>query len=235
RYSTFSPVGLFPLMCAGIDVKKMLEGAARMRERCLTYTNDNPALISAVILFLYNQKNIRINNNFYFNTELESLGKWYRQLMGESLGKGVNNNGDLIHAGITPTVALGSLDLHAMAQLYLSGPHDKLTTFLYAENNKEGLKVPKRLMFPGLVEGIAGRDMTHIMDAIYGGAIAAYKKNNLPFMEIIFDEIHEDSIGQYLQMKMMEMMYLAKLLGINAFDQPNVEDYKAETRKLLGA
>jgi len=32
---------------------------------------------------------------------------------------------------------------------------------------------------------------------------------------------------------MMEMMYLGFLLEVNPFDQPNVEDYKVKTRKIL--
>ncbi len=33
--------------------------------------------------------------------------------------------------------------------------------------------------------------------------------------------------------KMLETVYLAQLMNVNAFDQPNVELYKAETRKIL--
>jgi len=34
-------------------------------------------------------------------------------------------------------------------------------------------------------------------------------------------------------MKMIEIIFLAKLMRVNAFDQPGVELYKAETRKIL--
>jgi glucose-6-phosphate isomerase len=40
-------------------------------------------------------------------------------------------------------------------------------------------------------------------------------------------------MGQLLQFMMMEMIYLGFLLNVNPFDQPNVEDYKVETRKIL--
>jgi len=45
----------------------------------------------------------------------------------------------------------------------------------------------------------------------------------------------ESSIGQLLQMKMMEMMYLGSLMNVNPFDQPNVESYKTETKKILAS
>lgn len=58
-------------------------------------------------------------------------------------------------------------------------------------------------------------------------------KNNLPYVEIQLQNIDEKSIGKFMQLKMMEMMLLGKLLGVNAFDQPNVEAYKIETKKIL--
>ena len=52
-------------------------------------------------------------------------------------------------------------------------------------------------------------------------------------MEVRLDEINEYNVGSYLQFKMVEMMYLGQLLNVNSFNQPNVENYKVETRSLL--
>jgi glucose-6-phosphate isomerase len=64
------------------------------------------------------------------SNDLESLGKWYRQLMGESLGKEFDLKGRQIFIGITPTYCIGSTDLHSMGQQYLGGPFDTFTTFV---------------------------------------------------------------------------------------------------------
>ncbi|MFK5284205.1 hypothetical protein ACI3PL_31965, partial [Lacticaseibacillus paracasei] len=63
-----------------------------------------------------------MHDTFVFNPELESLGKWYRQLLGESIGKEVAGAGDTGRVGIVPTVSVGSTDLHSVGQLYLGGP-----------------------------------------------------------------------------------------------------------------
>mgnify|MGYP002076501833 CR=1 FL=1 len=55
------------------------------------------------------------------------------------------------------------------------------------------------------------------------------------FTEIVFDFISEVSIAEFMQFKMMEMMFLGKLIGVNTFDQPHVELYKVETKKILGS
>ena len=234
RYSVFSPVGLFPLAAAGIELESFCEGAGTMRKNCIE--NDwelNPALISAALLFLNAKAGKTINDNFFFAPQLESLGKWYRQLMGESIGKEKNRDGETVHAGITPTVSIGSTDLHSVGQLYLGGPLVKFTTFVWARNVTDPMPVPAKQFTAGLVENLQNTSARQIMAAILDGTKMAYSKKKLPFMEIVMPEISAFALGEYLQFKMIEMMYLGKLMNVDTFDQPNVELYKIETRKIL--
>ncbi len=226
RFAVFSPVGLFPLASCGIDIQKLREGALPIRELYLSESIDqNPALVSAIILYQQNQQGKNINDNFIFHPELESLGKWYRQLIGESIGK-------TSQVGITPTVSIGSTDLHSMGQLYLGGPNDKVTTFIYSDQS-ETLTLPQSSSFDSLVPGISGKSVKNIMDAIMQGTKIAYQKKGLAYMEVMLEDISEKSLGEFLQFKMLEIIYLGKLLNVNTFDQPNVEDYKVETKKIL--
>jgi len=71
------------------------------------------------------------------------------------------------------------------------------------------------------------------MDAILQGVYRAYKKNKRPFVSIVLPEKSAYYIGQLLQFKMIETIYLGYLLAINPFDQPQVELYKKETREIL--
>jgi len=225
RYSVLSSVGLFPLAMAGFNITALLGGAQNMRDSCLSEDiGKNTALASAIILHSNYKQGYVINDNFIFNPELESLGKWYRQLLGESIGKRDD-------VGITPTVSIGSTDLHSVGQLYLGGPKNKITTFISAKNEK-GNKISNKLL-PGLVDGIEGKTPNDIMSAILEGVKYAYGNRDLPFMEIELGDISESSIGAFMQFKMMEMMYLGKMFDVNPFDQPNVEDYKSETKKIL--
>jgi len=234
RYSVFSAVGLFPLGLAGIDIRSLLAGGETMREACLSSNVfENPAIMSATLFYFHYQKNITIHNNFLFDPRLEVIGKWYRQLIGESLGKEHDTDGNVIHAGITPIISIGSTDLHSMAQLYLGGPRDKFTTFLSVCDEGKDINVPDTLMLEGLVSGINGHSLEFLTDAIEQGVQTTYKKLKLPFMLITMPEISPYYLGQYLQFEMIKTMYLAKLLHINAFDQPNVEEYKRATRKIL--
>lgn len=234
RYSVLSAVGLFPLGLANFDIQGFWEGAKEMSKRCLNYeTYENPALVSAILAYIHYKRGIMISNNFFFNPELKTLGKWYTQLMAESIGKEYNLKEEKVNIGITPIVSIGSTDLHPMAQLFFGGPKDKLTQFVYASQKHNAPKVPDQLFLPDLISDIEGKSVAEIMDAIFYGVKIAYIKNSLPFSEIVIHQISENTLGQYCQFKMAETMYLARLLGVNAFDQPRVENYKRETREIL--
>jgi len=225
RFSVLSAVGLFPLAAVGIDVDNLREGAREIRKACLDEdVLKNPAIISAAILFSHYKAGKIINDNFVFNPKLESLGKWYRQLMGESIGKN--------SVGFFPTVSVGSIDLHSVGQLYLGDSKNQITTFIYSESSSKA-GVSKNQIFPELIKGIKGKSFAEITEAIFKGVKVAYVKHEIPFMEVELENLETSSVGEFLQFKMMEMMYLAKLLDVNAFDQPNVESYKAEVRKIL--
>jgi len=234
RYSVFSAVGLFPLSLADINIHSLLLGAETMREICLSSDFlENPAIMSATLLYSHYRQNITIHNNFLFDPRLEIVGKWYRQLIAESLGKKHDTDGNVVYTGITPLISIGLTDLHSIAQLYLGGPRDKFTTFVSVEDEGKDINVPDNLLLEGLVTGISGHSLEFITDAIRQGAQTTYKKLDLPFMSIAMPEISPYYLGQYLQFEMIKIMYLAKLLRVNAFDQPSVEEYKIATRKIL--
>lgn len=229
RYSVFSTVGLFPLGLAGIDIDQLLDGARSGIQQCLKNSlESNPALQSALLLYEHYQRNITIHDMFIFSVDLETVGKWYRQLMGESIGKERNKRGERVLAGITPTVSLGTIDLHSVAQLYLGGPRDKFTTFVRVENGHKKIVIPKTA--PPYLQN---KTLSDLMHAFVEGTQMAYKKNNRPFCTVTLPEKNEFFIGQFLQFKMVEIMYLGYLLEVNSFDQPNVELYKQEVTRIL--
>lgn len=234
RYSVFSAAGLFPLAMLGVDITQLLEGARFLMPDLLdTDIDRNPAALSAIILAYSDKNGKTIHDTFLFSVALESVGKWYRQLMGESIGKEFNRAGQQLYVGITPTVSVGSTDLHSVGQLYMGGPRDKITTFITVENPAVSITVPTDQAYANFGESIQDVPLSDIMQAIIAGIQKAYGKQSLPFMSITLPEISAFYIGQLLQFKMLEIMYLGYLLDINPFDQPQVELYKEETRQIM--
>lgn len=226
RYSVFSAVGLFPLGLIGVDIKQLLAGAQSMIAPCTDRgIEQNPAARRAAMLHMYYEQGIHVHDLFLFSIDLQAIGAWYRQLIAESLGKDGK--------GIMPTVSIGTTDLHSMIQLYLAGPAERFTTFVHVAENKSNVVMPRYQEFEKLVANIQGLPLSSIMQAIFEGVCIAYQKNHLPYVTIVIPEKSAFYIGQLLQAMMFEVMYVGYLLGVNPFDQPQVELYKAETRRVL--
>lgn len=226
RYSVFSPVGLFPLGMIGINIDQLILGAQQANDVSIkTDIYQNPALLSAVLIYAHYEQGVRIHDLFLFSLDLYSIGMWYRQLVAESLGKDGK--------GILPTISMGTSDLHSIAQLYVGGPKDRFTTFMTVIESKSNIVLPTYPEFEKLVANMQGLPLSSIMQAIFDGVCATYHKRALPFVTMTIAQKSAFYIGQLLQMMMFEVVYTGHLLDVNPFDQPDVERYKSETKNRL--
>jgi len=224
RYSIFSNSGILPLGLVGINTKELLSGAKMANEFCLSDDPfKNPAVASALTIFYHWEKGKNIYINFVFPPDLEFFGKWYCQLMAESLGKE--------QKGITPMVSVGTADFHSLAQLYLDGPKDKLINFIFFKNLYD-FSIPDLEDFKKIFSLLQKKKIWQINSAILEGMKKAFLKKKIPFTEIILERLDEKNLGFLLQMKMIEIILLAKLMKVNGFNQPAVELYKRETKNL---
>lgn len=232
RFSVFTAAGLFPLAMAEIDIEQLCAGAEQALRDTAQIDGKNYAALSAAVLYNQYQSGKHIHDTFVFTPYLASWGAWYRQLLGESIGKRYNKQGQEVCVGITPTVSVGSNDLHSVAQLYLGGPYDKMTTFVHLAGISP-LKIPQNEF--SVVDGVqlSGKSISVVQDAIFAGTREAYAHDGRPFMHIELEDLNAFELGYLMQMKMFEIIYLGLLFDINVFDQPQVELYKKVTRALL--
>jgi glucose-6-phosphate isomerase len=233
RFSTFSAVGLLPLCLMGIDIEGLCEGASSIIHREILNNEAHDIMQSAAINFWHYKQGKSMRNIFLFSVLLEGIGNCYRQYIGESLGKQFDLQKKEVRVGITPLVSIGTIDLHSVGQLYYGGPRDKNTTFITVKKVREDINVPNFAEFDVCVKNIQGVSFSEIMKAVISGVKESYKNEELPFTSIELPEISSFYLGQLLQFAMIETMFIGYLLNINPFDQPHVELYKQETRKIL--
>jgi glucose-6-phosphate isomerase len=220
RFSVFTAVGLFPLALLGIDIELFSAGAQEAVLHSVLYPAiSNNTAMSAAILWHHYTQGIYVHDTFFFDEAFESVGKWYRQLMAESLGKDGK--------GMLPTVSIGTIDLHSMTQFYLGGRAMSLTTFI-APFASEDCTIPKSKNTEG-----SGMLVNLVAEAIFKGTEEAYAKMNRPFMSITALRKGAYDLGYLLQLKMVEIVYLGYLMRVNPFDQPQVELYKSAIRRNL--
>ena len=224
RYSIFSAVGLLPLSFL-FDSLKFCRGARDMRTACLSQDIfKNPSALFAIIQFLSMKAGKDVFDMFLFSPYLENLGKWYRHLLAESIGKNKFLN-------VIPTVSIGPPDLHSTLERYLGGPNNVITAFISSDAHSH-LTIPESA-FGELVEKLKGKAFSNIISILYEGAKNIYMSRKRSFVEIRLSEISEYTLGEFLMFSMMSVVYLAELMDIDPFTQPNVEGYKKEVGTLL--
>lgn len=231
RFSVASAVGLVPLALAGVDTHEFTRGVqGGVLSSVHAGAPSAAALLAGFVHFGYEQ-GLMVHELFLFHSELEDLGLWYRQLLAESIGK-QNDNGERV--GVEPSVALGSTDLHSLGQLVFGGPQRRLTAFVAAPDLFNGgpMLSSDELFVSGELHA---RPAGTVPGAIYEGVQQAYADAGLPCYRIELSDLSAREIGAFMGLHMVSIMYLAKLFGVNAFDQPAVESYKQKTRAILTA
>ncbi len=229
RYSVFSPVGTVPLALLGYDIDLFLTGARESLEAEMG-VEVSPAVVSAHMLATASERDVSVYDTFVFDTRLRAYGLWRRQLLAESLGKTKTRDGRVGTFGVLPTVST-AVDLHSVAQLYLGGFRGIHTDFVILGDY--GVSTIPDTPLLGSLSYLQGKTTSDVDHAIWGGVRDAYREQNLPFNIYEIHDVHIGEIGALMAHNMLETMYAAELMGVNAFDQPHVELYKTKTRALL--
>jgi glucose-6-phosphate isomerase len=229
RFSVFSAVGTYPLAVLGVDTQKLLSGAKK------AFEDEGLLAAQAHAAFLKHhlEGGRNVHDLFLFSPRLEGVGRWYRQLLAESIGKEHDKQGNLVRTGLTPTTSIGSTDLHSVAQLAIGGPDDKCTTFVDVQHHPQ-VRVPQEVL-SSLAPLLAGQSLDAVMGSILNGTLETYRQRKRPFVRFSLENLTEEDLGELLQTLMVSTMLLGEALGINAFDQPAVEEYKRHAKEhLLG-
>lgn len=228
RFSVFSNVGLLPAYLAGVKIQPLVQSAlAYLDEFCYSAdihgaTSGADAAINGMAL------GQTISVLMPYNDALQSFAAWYGQLWAESLGK----NGQ----GTTPVAALGTVDQHSQLQLYCDGPNDKLYTILMPSACQEKDFIPNGYVFtdPNLAYMI-DKSMQDLLKAEAKATVDSLINKDRPVRTIALDSHNEETMGQLLVQFMLETIIAAEMMGINAFDQPGVEDSKILTRDYMSS
>ncbi len=235
RFSVLTDVGLVSSAFTGMDISALLAGAASMRARCEELdTIANPAYLNGLLHFLYYREGKNISVMMPYSNSLYDLADWYRQLWAESLGKRHDVRGREILVGQTPVKALGTTDQHSQVQLYTEGPNDKVFTFLTVENFAHDYVIPNLHPDRPEVSYLGGRKLSELLNAERLATEIALTKAHRPNANLIFPQIDEFHLGEFIMLYEIQTVFTGKLLHINPLDQPGVEAGKIATYALMG-
>ncbi|MCF7804295.1 MAG: glucose-6-phosphate isomerase [Candidatus Marinimicrobia bacterium] len=226
RYSVLTPVGLFPIATAGIDIEQLLTGADAMRKNATVDSMDNPSLrYAAVRAALYEQdKAIEILSTF--EPRLQYFTEWWKQLAGESEGKD--------REGLFPASAVFSTDLHSLGQWIQDGPRNIMETFLTVANSDNAITIEESDENADNLNYLAGKSFDEINEKAYQGTAQAHTDGGVPNLIVSVDSLSEQSVGALIYFFEMAVAITGYRMGVNPLNQPGVEAYKTNMFRLLG-
>lgn len=227
RYSVLTAVGLLPIATAGLDIDRMMEGAAAAAKK---YADPNLAAnesyqYASVRNALYRKgKTIELLANF--EPSLHYVSEWWKQLFGESEGKD--------QKGLYPASVDFSTDLHSMGQYVQEGRRDLFETVLTVKKARVEWTIETDA---GNLDGLnflAGMTMDEVNRKAAEGTRLAHVDGGVPNLIVELDELNEYTYGEMVYFFEKACGVSGLLLGVNPFDQPGVEAYKVNMFALLG-
>jgi glucose-6-phosphate isomerase len=228
RFSVLSNVGLLPAAVLGLDIAAIRRGAAAALAPVLARKSpaEVPAALGASLaVALAESKGKSISVLMAYCDRLERFTHWYVQLWAESLGKDGK--------GTTPVAALGPVDQHSQVQLFIAGPRDKLFNVVMVGAAGLGPRMDGALAKLAGEPGFAGKTIGDLMAAEGRATAETLANNGCPVRTFHIERLDEASLGELLMHFMLETIIAAHLLGIDAFDQPAVEEGKVLAKKYL--
>ena len=226
RFSVLTPVGLLPIASAGVDIRALVDGAARQAAELTDADANHPALQYAGDRFAMGKAGKVAEILAVMDPRLRGLGAWWQQLFGESEGKDGK--------GLFPVVLQYTTDLHSVGQYVQEGQRLFCETFLRLADADDGLTVERE---PGDADGLnylAGVPYGEINAKAWEGTAEAHAEGGVPNWTLTLDVLDAPAVGALLYWFEHAVAVSGTMLGVDPFNQPGVEAYKQKMFALLG-
>lgn len=215
RTSVLSTVGLVPAALQGIDVDKLLDGAAAMdRKTRWPVTMENAAMKLA--LAWYHATNGRGEKDMVvlpYKDSLVLFSKYLQQLVMESLGKELDLDGNTVHQGIAVYGNKGSTDQHAYIQQLRDGVNNFFATFIEVREGRKGSSIE-------VEPGVSSADF---LQGFLRGTRKALHDSGRKSITISIPAVTPTTLGMLIALFERAVSFYASLVNINAYHQPGVE------------
>lgn len=219
RFSVLTAVGLLPLAASGIDIEKLMQGAADYRENILDKPYDENEVLQYVAMrnsLHRHGKDIEIL--VAYEERLRYFAEWWKQLFGESEGKDGK--------GIFPASVIFTTDLHSMGQLIQDGKRNLFETLITVDNIDKDIEIKRDEEDLDGLNYLVGKTVDEVNKVASKATVKAHNTGNVPNIILHLDKIDEYNLGKLIYFFEYSVGVSGYVLGVNPFDQPGVEEYK---------
>lgn len=228
RFSVITPVGLFPIAVAGIDIDAIMTGLKKayddLADADLT---KNDAYAYAVCRRILENQGKNVEMLVSYESQMTMVAEWWKQLFGESEGKEEKGN--------LPTSANFSTDLHSLGQFIQEGKKVLYETLLLVEKPMLDITFPSDPDNEDGMNYLAGKSVDWVNKMAAKGTLEAHEvTGKVPNLIITMPDMSAESFGYMCYFFFRACAMTCYLLDINPFNQPGVEVYKKNMFRLLG-
>lgn len=227
RYSVFSPVGLFPIAVAGIDIDELIKG---LNDGIMEYSYEdiekNCCYQYALVRNALYRRGKDIEILVSYEPYLYYLQEWWKQLFGESEGKD--------NKGLFPASANFTTDLHSLGQLIQDGRRNIFETVINIEVPKVDIEMSQSEDNIDELNFLDGKTIDFVNKKAFEGTMAAHVEGGVPNLVINVPEMNEYYFGKLIYFFEKACGISGYVMGVNPFNQPGVEKYKKNMFKLIG-
>ncbi|MBQ9079336.1 MAG: glucose-6-phosphate isomerase [Ruminococcus sp.] len=226
RFSVLTAVGLLPIAVAGCDIDALMKGAAKAQaDFCADFDNNDCYKYAALRNILY-RKGKSVEMLVSYDPSFVMMSEWYKQLFGESEGKD--------NKGIFPSSVIFSTDLHSMGQYIQDGARIMFETVVDIKKPKQDLFLEDDAENLDGLNFLTNQNMSVVNRKAFEGTVLAHTEGGVPNIILELEDTTEESIGYMIYFFEKACAVSGYVLGVNPFNQPGVESYKANMFALLG-
>ena len=225
RTSETSAVGLLPAALQGINIDKLLAGAAACDEITRQpVLAENPALLLALTwYFLGGGKGAKDMVVLPYKDRLELFSRYLQQLVMESLGKEKDLDGNIVNQGLAVYGNKGSTDQHAYIQQLRDGLNNFFATFIEVLRDRQEASL----------EVAAGVTSGDYLSGFLLGTRQALYEGGRSSVTLTLGEVSPFTVGVLIALFERAVGFYATLIHINAYHQPGVQAGKEAADKVL--
>lgn len=226
RYSVLTAVGLLPIAVAGINIDELMLGAKIAQDKYvdnnLKYNECYQYAVIRNILYK-NKKDIEILVNY--EPKLHYFTEWWKQLYGESEGKDLK--------GIFPAGVDFTTDLHSMGQYIQEGRRNLFETVINIVQSNSDIVIKSDEDNLDGMNFVAGKTLDFVNKKAMEGTIEAHVSGGVPNIIINMEKLDTQAIGHLIYFFELACAMSGRILEVNPFNQPGVEEYKKNMFRLL--
>lgn len=214
RFSALALPTLLPLSMSDVNLEALCAGASDALTAFLHNPLHNPATQSATHLYHLMQQGHSNHMMVYQNPKDKALLTWYRQIVGESLGKAGQ--------GFNLNLCESPQDHHSQLQLWLDGPSDKCFTF-FNPNTAQNPTIQTQQHSACLASNATLSDVNALLYTQAKGALSQQGKS---LQNVLLTERTEKTWGSLMMHWMLETHLIAAYQSIDPTSQPMVDALK---------